>query len=381
MSRLAADFDAPLPAPEQRVAGRRGFLKRAGLAAVGAAAAGPVVGAASAAAAGTNPAYTDAPNTFTAPQTVDAQIDALTVRATTISGYPFKVVDKSSNNFLFAAANNAPNGSRYAGQLEFFGTNGLGPNGNAWYMGVDVAVPPFDRDLAIGRVNADASSTDILYLWNNGADKTAQVEFFPAGPSYPPSAGLTVNGPTTSPSDPVLFMLRAHRNHTANVFNVQRLGQAEPTFAINADGDHRWGPGDSTPADVKLVRGSTGGLRVQRSGEGLARLLTLENSHSSTSGDGVQLAFAADGFDVGSIDATFLTGLPSGVMSFKVRTSRTSTTERIRIDANGIGFNGAKPFVPPVYGAATAAATKYGGNEQQMLQRVYNVLRALGFFS
>jgi hypothetical protein len=361
-------------------AGRRGFLKRAGMAAVGAVAAAPVVGAARAQAAGTTPAYTDAPNTFTAAQTVDTDIDALTVRATTKSGYPFKVVDASAGSFLFAAANTAPDGTRRAGQLEFFGTNGLGPNGNAWYMGMDVAVPPFDRDFTIGKVNADASSNDIFYFWNNGADKTAQVELFPAGPSFPPTAGLTVNGPTSSPSDPVLFMLRAHGNHVANVLAVQRLDDGEPTFAINAGGDHRWGAGGSTPADVKLVRGGSGDLRAQRSAAGLGRLLTLENSHASTSGDGAQLAFAVGGFDLGSIDATFLTGLPSGALSFKVRTGRSSTTERIRTDANGVGFNGAKPFVPPVYGAATADS-KWGVNEQQMLQRAYNVVKALGFFS
>src|SRR3954469_7679863 len=53
---------------------RRAFLKKAAVAAVGAAAAAPVVGAHSAYAAGSSPAYTDSPNTFTADQRVNGHL-------------------------------------------------------------------------------------------------------------------------------------------------------------------------------------------------------------------------------------------------------------------------------------------------------------------
>jgi len=50
----------------------------------------------------------------------------------------------------------------------------------------------------------------------------------------------------------------------------------------------------------------------------------------------------------------------------------------IRADGNGnVGFLGAAPVSKPVLGAATAASI-YGANERDMLQRVYNALRALG---
>jgi len=51
----------------------------------------------------------------------------------------------------------------------------------------------------------------------------------------------------------------------------------------------------------------------------------------------------------------------------------TATTQKI-------GFFGATPVVQQTGGAATAAAT-YGTNERDMLQRVYNALRALGLIS
>lgn len=60
--------DAPV------VGDRRRFVKRLGLAAVGATVAAPVVGSATATAAGSNPAYTDAPNVFTADQTINARL-------------------------------------------------------------------------------------------------------------------------------------------------------------------------------------------------------------------------------------------------------------------------------------------------------------------
>jgi hypothetical protein len=58
---------------------RRGFVRRAGLAALGAAGAAPVVGSASALAAGSSPAYTDVSNTFTGLQRVDANVGIGTV--------------------------------------------------------------------------------------------------------------------------------------------------------------------------------------------------------------------------------------------------------------------------------------------------------------
>src|SRR5438067_110173 len=55
-----------------QISDRRAFVKRAGLAALGGAAVAPVVGSARAGAAGTQPAYTDAPNVFTADQRINA---------------------------------------------------------------------------------------------------------------------------------------------------------------------------------------------------------------------------------------------------------------------------------------------------------------------
>ena len=60
--------------PEATPPNRRSFVRRAAVAALGAAAAAPIVGARSASAAGTEPAYTDSPNTFQGDQRIDGRL-------------------------------------------------------------------------------------------------------------------------------------------------------------------------------------------------------------------------------------------------------------------------------------------------------------------
>src|SRR3954452_13029624 len=87
---------------------RRRFVKRLGVAALGAAAAAPVVGATSAQ-AGTSPAYTDDPNTFTQDQTVLANLSvggAAQAPLTVISKTPGPAVAIAAHTMALGAGHN-----------------------------------------------------------------------------------------------------------------------------------------------------------------------------------------------------------------------------------------------------------------------------------
>ena len=57
-----------------------------------------------------------------------------------------------------------------------------------------------------------------------------------------------------------------------------------------------------------------------------------------------------------------------------------NNAKRIETDATGIGFFGKTPAAQQTGGAATAAVA-YGANEQAMLQKVYDALRAFGLLA
>ena len=84
---------------DARIAARRAFLKRAGLAVLGATAAAPVVGSASARAAEGTPAYVNAPNTFSADQTVQARLGV-----GVSPGYPLHVSNPNSWPAVYVTA-------------------------------------------------------------------------------------------------------------------------------------------------------------------------------------------------------------------------------------------------------------------------------------
>jgi hypothetical protein len=365
---------------------RRSFLRKVGLASLGAAAAAPLIGGDKARAA-SNPAYTDAANTFTQPQTMvnGGGTPPLTVKGDS-PGYPFHVRDRASNELIARIGSSAVPGE-IASVLVLHGTNGLGTYGAAWQIGVDVAVPPRNRDFFIAKVEADDSVRDVLYVWNNGAGSDPAVDIFPAGPSYPVNASMAINGRQNSQSDPPMLMLRPNAGLDGHAMVIKVITEAQPRWGISKDGVQSWGPGGTTPpggksgaTGVSLERLPGSGIRISQGGDapGVSRTLVLNNTRPRTGGDGTGIAFAADGFNYARIDSTF--GNPGGKLSFQVQTSGTTFTERMAMDINGIGFNGARPIVPPTWGWATAS-NKYGAQEQQMLNRLYSLCKALGFFN
>jgi hypothetical protein len=373
------------PAESASSRDRRSFLRRVGLASLGAAAAVPVLARDDARAASL-PAYSDLANTFTAPQTISSQNPPLTIKGVS-PGYSLHVRDRASNAFIARMGSSAPPGE-VAGVLVLHGSNGLGTYGAAWQLGIDVSVPPRNRDFFIAKVEADDSVRDVIYMWNNGAGNEPAIDLFPAGPSYPVNASVAINGRSNRQADPPMLMLRPNAALDGNAMVIKALTEAQPRWGIDKDGAQSWGPGGSTApggrsgaTGVTLERAAGSGLRVSQGGgaPGISRALVLNNSRTRAHGDGTGMTFEAQGLPYARIDGTYYT-YPGGRLSLSVLGAGNSFVERIAIDNLGIGFNGAKPIVVPTYGSATAS-TRWGATEQQMLNRLYTLIKTLGFFN
>jgi hypothetical protein len=362
---------------------RRSFFRKVGLASLGAAAAVPVLGRSEASAANV-PVYANTGNTFTAPQVIRSgghSMPPLTISGD-VPGYQLHVRNRA-NNALIARVGSPAAGNDVAGVLVLHGTNGLGTWGAAWQVGVDVAVPPRFRDFFIAKVEKDDSVRDVIYIWNNGATEAPAVDLFPAGPQYPVNASVAINGQRNRGGDPPQLMLRPNVEHQGESFVIKVLTEEQPRFAINRDGAVSWGPGGTTAPGGTLGRGgatlersSVAGLRLSH-GRNIPRGLALHNS-GAIHGDGTGIALMADGFTFARIDGTYYSH-PGGKLSLQVANGSSSFAERITMDNLGIAFNGNQPFVVPTYGGATAGSS-YGPNEQLMLNRLYNLIRTLGFF-
>lgn len=96
------------------------------------------------------------------------------------------------------------------------------------------------------------------------------------------------------------------------------------------------------------------------------------NSENTSTGDAEYLSFNWSG-NVAKIGTEKKVGGTERDLAIGVGSANT-----IKLSAgNKAGFFGATPVVQPTVGAGTAGAT-YGTNERDMLQRVYNAIRALG---
>jgi hypothetical protein len=381
-------LDELRPAESASDRDRRSFLRRVGLASLGAAAAAPVLSRAGTAQAASTPAILDQPNTFSAAQTMTngGTTPPLTLKGDS-PGYPFHIRDRASDNLIARIGSIAPQGG-VAGVLVLHGSNGLGTYGAAWQVGVDVAVPPRNRDFFIGKVEADDTVRDVIYIWNNGATDAPSIDLFPAGPSYPVNASVAISGQRNRAGDPPMLVLRPDALLEGNAMTIKILTEDQPRWAIDRDGAQSWGPGGTTaPGGRKGATGATiersagTGLRISQGGDapGIARTLVLNNSRPRAHGDGTGLTFAADGLTYARVDGTYYS-YPGARLSLQVLNGSNSFVERIAMDNLGIGFNGAKPFTVPTYGWATAS-NKWGPTEQQMLNRLYTLVKTLGFFN
>lgn len=305
--------------------------------------------------------YANVSNVFTAPQTVDSPQRPFTVRGR--GDGIIEVVDDATSKPVVSfsdigKASDAANG--YAGAIFLYGQHGMGDEGLAWSIGVDTAIPPYNQDFYIGKVNAGNSVRDVVYLLNNGSDPP-QVSLFPAGPANAPTAGVSIFGQLTRQGDPDLLHLRPTGDHDNFSLAIQKLGESNPTFAINKNGEMSWGAGGSTApggrlnaAGATLGREAAGNLLLQHGGGGgIVPVLSLMSSHAGATGDGVRLSMVMDGFTLSRIESSYK-GSQKGRLNLKAATATGVFADRVVIDDLGVSFNGVSGngVAPPSLGAA-----------------------------
>lgn len=270
----------------------------------------------------------------------------------------------NSNALVVRLGNQGNSGTTptIAGSAVFHGANGIGPNGAVLGIGVDTSLSPLGSHAYIGKVKSDNTFDDLIFLYMNGLNP-AQVEIFASGSSYTPTAGFTVNGQARAAGDPVIHAIRPTIDQVKNAFEILRLDnvtahapEAFPTFRIHGDPTTGMALGSGAAApDTKLVRTvTTGGWRAQLATAGTSPVLRVENSRTpKADNDIAQLIFSSDGFDVASIEGVYRS-TPNGEIVIKVKSSG-SLVERMRADANGIGYF-AKAAQGQTVGTSVAAA-------------------------
>jgi hypothetical protein len=322
-------------------------------------------------------AYTGVANVFTAPQTFDFANTPLTVKGK--GDGILEVVDQITAKSVVAfsdigKASDAVNG--YAGAIYLYGQHGMGSGGLAWSIGVDTAVPPYNRDFYIGKVDSDDAVRDVFYIHNNGTGEP-QISMFAAGPSNPPSAGVSIFGQVPRQGDPDLLHLRPTADHDNFSLAIQKLGEGQPTFGVNKNGEMSWGAGGSTApggkrnaAGATLTREAAGNLLLQHGGgAGIVPVLALMSSHSGATGDGVRLSMVMDGFTLSRIESSYK-GSQKGKLNLRAATGTGVFADRVVIDDVGVSFNGVSGngVAPPSLGPAA--------NDNNSVKTLVNNIRA-----
>lgn len=201
----------------------------------------------------------------------------------------------------------------------------------------------------------NAGTADAISIYDAGSWSAIQVLKNTA-----PAVGHAAINVSTSVADPI-DVYRGNDNHGYGRF----LARSDGTLALGLPYP------TSRPGAVRL--------QVNMNADGVQRTLALANSGSSGNhdGDGVLIEFDWGIGQFALIRAVLdsVAG-PNGSLRLSVKAAGTMT-ERLRLDATGIGFFGRPPVAQQTMGAATASAT-YGAKEQTMLQAVYNAVRNLG---
>ena len=188
--------------------GRRRFLSRAVKGGAGAAAAATATAAAmpSVAQADANVAVLNAPNTFTANQTIASDGSALTIT-------------RAAGQALLRFENIASR-SNACGAMVFAGTNGLGNNGEAWAMGIDVFSY---SDFFLGKVVGGGTVHDMFYFQYR--DQTHDPVLWIGGGTNDATAQVTIRAATVNPEPSM-----------GNLKLIASSGQTAPALEMRAGG-------------------------------------------------------------------------------------------------------------------------------------------------
>lgn len=163
-------------------------------------------------------------------------------------------IKDDSGNTLLRFLNDSLDSGHYASGLVYYGSNGLGPGGEAWYAEMDVAATTPYRDFVIGKVlaNGSASDPDGIYI-SNGGSGPATIGM---GVSQPGDSGravrVKVSGGTTTQGG--LQILQATTNTTVPPFSITDAGAVDRVWVDPASANN-WRlriAGDTTAASVVL---------------------------------------------------------------------------------------------------------------------------------
>ena len=389
---------------------RRTLLKRAGLAAAGFAAAAPVVGSASASAAGTQPAYTDAPNTFTADQSVMARLGVGTTSpqaplhlvrpdagpALRIDAHTMALVARHDTDWAGQTYDLVNLYHRSTGDAMFIVHQGGKPPGFTGTTGADAAlnvlVPYHLDDTTTGRngtVVNDRTGMRGLFIqtqpnndninairvahWGNDYAAYFTVQTTTSGEPTGKGGGLLMDDFSTSSSirinkrnapraNEAMVVLRtmittpfeAIRITDNNGFDRLRA-TTDGTLAIYDGGG---GPRFMAKPDGTMSVGSNirfPGVVFQAHAiqKGVARSAALVNRDPNT-GSGTQIEFDDATMQYALLRVGYdnrTAGARSASMRFSVRAAD-ALTERLRLDGTGIGFFGATPVARPTVGGS-----------------------------
>ncbi len=373
----------------ERLSSRRRFAKSLGAAALGTAVGAPLIGAAQAKAEGTLstkeieehlPAsvvtssakpFSLSPSGLTLAGTADH--NQLVVKANATQSANVLVLQNSAEQSLFTVnpkgeldtrlegahplhhLGNIAGAGFYAASHYFYGSNGKGPSGLAWSMGVDVAAATPYRDWFLARAEADGSLTDFLYLSNDNGNG-AIASGVGVTPPYPKYA-LSVSGKDSDLTQGGIA-IRVHTSLTGKPFALIDSASGNPFLWVDASYAFNTVAGSN---GVVFKPEATNRRLISFAQEGSPAFTLYYNGPGENAG--LRLRCITSGRDIFQVENTgtvyfyYPVTLGSGLADATNIKLGTSTGTKIGTATNQkLAFFGATPIVQPAKPAESYAA-------------------------
>lgn len=149
-----------------------------------------------------------------------------------------KVLAPDQTSTMLQFEDIAATGGKYAGVIIFSGSNGFGPNGRAWSLGVDTAATTPYRDWFQSRVNTDGSVSDPdgMYISANGGT-SANPASFGFGYSQPAQTFRVRVMPGGGDLTQGALAIHSNVSQTGRPFVIfaNGTGETSPQIYVNSD--------------------------------------------------------------------------------------------------------------------------------------------------